>query len=359
MLTCTVYPLSPNETIGALMDFIAGQMPYMVAEISSNHGGNLQQLLNTIAAAKEAGADAIKIQTYSADTLTVNAFHPTLYIHGGQLHVKRLYDLYKECETPREWHDDIFTYCETVGIDCFSTPFTIDDVIFLEQYEPIAYKVASFELTEPNLLSYLASTNRPIILSTGMATHKEIDVAYKLLTSNGSDHCHLLHCVSEYPTPAKDMRMREITYLRDTYPRAIVGLSDHTLSNAAAVAAVTLGARIIEKHFKIDDKVITQDSSFSITPKQFKSLVTDVHDTVSMLNFAALKESKNLKFRRSVYAVANIKRGEHLTQENVRSVRPSDGIAPHFLSMLWESYEAARDIEKGEPIVWSSIKQSD
>lgn len=328
--------------------------PYVVAEISANHGGSLDVLLSTITAAASSGADAIKIQTYQAETLTLNSTHPSFRIEHGRWDGDTLYDLYKRTETPRDWHAAIFGHCRSLNIPCFSTPFTIGDVDFLTQFNPPAYKVASFEITETNLLKHIASKKKPIVLSTGMASEEEIKEALKITCCNPTV---LLHCVSEYPARVSDMNVKRIVHFKQKINN-LVGLSDHSLSHIPAVCAVAYGACLIEKHFILDRvNTSSEDAEFSITPNELVELKRLTNDawqaTRGSLNF----DTPNKKFRRSVYAIKNIRTGEPLTAYNTASIRPNEGLPPSELPDLLASFSAKRDIVAGTPLNWGLLSK--
>ncbi|WP_370298704.1 pseudaminic acid synthase [Pontibacterium sp.] len=334
------------------------QPPYVIAELSANHGGSLQQALDTVSAAKAAGADAIKIQTYLPETLTIDCDKPDFLVNDGLWKGCTLFSLYQKAFTPYEWHEAIFRHARDIGITCFSTPFDESAVDMLEDLGVPAYKIASFEITDLPLLRYIAKTKKPVILSTGMATVSEIEEAVVTLEEAGCKELVILHCISGYPTPIEEANLNTIPDLatRFGYP---VGLSDHTLGISAGLGAVALGACVIEKHFKLSGEDSGPDSSFSIVPEQLRLLcdsVSEVWRAKGNVNYS-LKESERLgvKFRRSMYFVQDIKAGELITAKNMRRIRPGYGLPPkHYDEIIGK--RAASDISRGTPVSWDLVE---
>lgn len=326
--------------------------PVLVAEISANHNGSLKKALETITAAKECGADAVKIQTYTADTMTIDCDLPDFVIKGGLWDGYKLYDLYKWAQTPFDWHKPIFDHAKKVGITLFSTPFEETAVDLLEGLNTPAYKIASFELTDLPLIEYVAKTGKPIILSTGMATEKEIHEAVTTTRAAGCKEVVLLHCISSYPTPIDQAHLRQIPVLAQRF-NLPVGLSDHTLGTTASVASVALGACVIEKHFTLSRADKGPDCEFSLEPQELKRLCEKVKSAWAALGSAGfgreIAEKKSKVFRRSLYIVEDVKKGEKLTNKNLRRIRPGLGMkAKYYRKVLGQSVK--RDLKKGEPL---------
>jgi pseudaminic acid synthase len=338
----------------------SGQPPYLIAEMSANHGGSLDQALAVIEAAAKAGADAIKLQTYTADTITINCDRPDFLIKGGLWDGRTLYDLYRQAHTPWEWHRELFAKGRELGITMFSSPFDETAVDFLEELDVPAYKVASFELVHLPLLRKVASTGKPVILSTGMASYAEIKESIGTLRDAGCRELVVLHCTSGYPTPPDEANVRMIPHLSKMFD-VPVGLSDHTLDNTVAVTAVALGAVAIEKHFTLDRADGGPDSAFSLEPSEFAGLVAAARTAWAALGKAddvrAPSEQGNRMFRRSIYAVKDIRKGDRLTSESVRVIRPGFGLAPrHYDEVIGR--HASADIARGTPISWPLIEQA-
>ncbi|QJI16866.1 MULTISPECIES: pseudaminic acid synthase [unclassified Pseudomonas] len=311
--------------------------PYVIAELSANHNGKLETALRLIEVAKESGADAVKLQTYTADTITLNSDAPEFRIQGGLWGGKSLYELYLEAQMPWEWHAPLFEYARKLGITIFSSPFDNTAVDLLESLKTPAYKIASFEAIDLPLIKYVASTGKPLIISTGMANAEEIEEAINAAREGGCKELAILHCVSGYPAPAEDYNLRTIPdMIRRT--NLVTGLSDHTLDNTTAITSVALGASIIEKHFTLDRTGGGPDDSFSLEPKELAALCRD-----SKTAWAALgkvdygrksSEEGNVQFRRSLYFVKDLKAGELITPDSVRSVRPGYGLPPKKYSEI-------------------------
>ncbi|MEV9526496.1 pseudaminic acid synthase [Aliarcobacter butzleri] len=309
---------------------------FIIAELSANHNGSLQTALDSIKEAKECGANAIKLQTYTADTLTLNSRNEDFMISGGTLwDGKNLYELYQEAYTPWEWHKELFDYARSLDIDIFSTPFDKTAVDFLETLNPTAYKIASFEITDYELVRYTASKQKPIIISTGIATIDEIQDVVNICKSVGNENIILLKCTSEYPAPLNEANLRTISNMKETFG-VEVGFSDHTLGVVAPVVAVTLGAKVIEKHFIIDKSIGGADCGFSMDKKEFKQMVEAIRDAEKLIGVVDYslneKRKKQRRFARSLYISSDIKKGEVFTLENIKSVRPFYGLHPKYLN---------------------------
>ncbi|MDF1883743.1 pseudaminic acid synthase [Sulfurimonas sp. SAG-AH-194-C21] len=312
---------------------------FIIAELSANHGGKIEIAKETIKAAKEIGANAIKLQTYTADTLTLNSDKTDFIINGGTLwDTKKLYDLYREAYLPWEWHKELFEYARSIKIDIFSSPFDKSAVDFLEQFNPSAYKIASFEITDYELIRYTASKMKPIIISTGIATIDEIQDAVDICKSVGNTQIILLKCTSAYPAAFEDANLKTIPNLAQTF-EVVAGFSDHTKGITAPIVAISLGAKIIEKHFILDKSIGGADAEFSLDKDEFKAMITAVRDTEKLLGIVDYsmtdKKRNNRQFSRSLYVSKDIKKGEKFTQDNIRSVRPGYGMHPkHFKNIL-------------------------
>lgn len=324
---------------------------YVIAEMSANHGGNLDTALEIVRQAAKAGTDCLKIQTYTADSLTINCDNKYFKIQGGLWDGYKLYDLYTDAGTPYEWHKAIKDECDKCGIDFLSTPFDNNAVDFLEELGVEAYKIASFELNDIMLIEYAASKGKPMIMSCGMASPEEIQDAVDACHRVGNDQIVLLKCCSEYPANWADMHLGNIPDMRERFGTH-VGLSDHSFGSLGAVVAVSLGAQVIEKHVKIDG-VESPDSAFSMTIDEFAQMIQDANNARLIAKgpdySLSQKEQSSTAFRRSLFAVKDINAGEMISTENVRSIRPGYGIAPKYLKeMLGKT--ATVSIERGEPI---------
>jgi len=311
---------------------------FIIAELSANHGGKISIAKKTIKAAKETGANAIKLQTYTADTLTLNSDKEDFIIKGGTLwDNKKLYDLYKEAYLPWEWHRELFEYAREIDIDIFSSPFDKSAVDFLKALNPSAYKIASFEITDYELIRYIASKMKPVIISTGIATKDEIEDAVNICRDVGNHDIILLKCTSAYPAPLEDANLKMIPDLAQTFG-VIAGFSDHTLGSTAPIAAVALGAKVIEKHFILDKSIGGPDAEFSMDKKEFQLMVKAIRETEKLLGKVDYSMSENKKksrqFSRSLYVSKNIKKSEKFTEENIKSVRPGYGIHPKHLKEI-------------------------
>jgi len=324
---------------------------YIIAEMSANHNGSLENALETIKVAKEIGANAIKLQTYTADTLTLNCDKEDFVVSGGTLWDNRtLYALYQEAYTPWEWHKELFDYARSIGIDIFSSPFDKSAVDFLEQFNPPAYKIASFEITDYELIRYTASKGRPMIISTGIATIDEIQDAVDICRGVGNNDIVLLKCTSAYPAPLDEANLAMIPSLAQTFG-VVAGFSDHTMGHLAPVVATTLGAKVIEKHFIIDKSIGGVDSEFSLDKQEFADMIKAIRDTEKLIGKVDYsldeKRKKSRRFARSLYVSEDIKKGEIFTEENIRSVRPGYGIHPKYLNDVIGKV-ADRDFEFGD-----------
>ncbi len=334
-----------------------GQPPYVIAEMSGNHNGDIGRALALIDAAKAAGADAVKLQTYTADTITIDHDGPGFVVEGGLWDGRRLYELYQEAHTPWDWHPRLFEHARDVGIACFSSPFDPTAVDFLESLGAPAYKVASFEIVDTPLVARMAKTGKPLIISTGLASETDIAEAVAAARSAGATEIVLLHCTSGYPTPADQMHLKTMPHLARAHG-VIAGLSDHTLGTAVAVASVALGAAVIEKHFTLARADGGPDSAFSLEPDELARLVADCRDAWAALGDVHYEEvaaeAASRDHRRSLYVVADVKQGETLSDANVRSIRPGHGLPPkHLPDVIGRA--AARDLKRGEPLSWDRI----
>ena len=311
--------------------------PFFVAEISANHNGSLFHAKKLIKIAKKYGADAVKLQTYVPDTLTIKSNRPDFKIRGGLWNGKTLWDLYEKAQTPFEWHKELFNYAKKIKITCFSTPFDESAVDLLESLNCPFYKVASFEMNHIPLIKKIAQTRKPIIISTGMANLKEIDLAYKTAKKKGAKEIILLYCVSNYPSKISDFNFNNIKILKERY-KCKIGFSDHSTDNKVVAAAIAAGAEVIEKHIALEGQKKGFDLAFSLKGKEIKDYVQVIKDTSLMLGkeyfFRNKSENQSLQFRRSIYAVSNIKKGEKFTKKNIRVIRPGFGIQPAYFEKL-------------------------
>ena len=331
---------------------------FIVAELSANHLQKFDLAVKTIKAAKEAGADAIKLQTYTPDTITIDCDNDYFKIKQGTTwDGKTFYDLYKEAYTPWEWQPKLKEIAEDLGLIFFSTPFDKTAVDFLEEMDVPVYKVASFEITDLPLIEYIASKGKPVIMSTGIAEPHDIEEAVNACRRHGNDQIALLKCTSAYPAPLEEMNLKTIPDMAERFG-TVVGLSDHTLGISAPIAAVALGAKVIEKHFILDRKLGGHDAAFSLEPEEFKVMVNAVRDAEKALGKVDYnlteKTKKSREFSRSLFVVEDVKEGEPLTKENVRSIRPGFGLPPKHLKEVLGK-KANRDIKKGTPLSWKLI----
>lgn len=328
---------------------------YVIAEISANHNGSLDAALEMVRIAKQSGADAVKIQTYTADTLTLDCDNEYFKIGGGTLwDGTTLHKLYQQAHTPWEWHEAIFAEAANVGIECFSTPFDETAVDFLEQFNPPCHKIASFELVHHPLLRKVAATGRPVILSTGMATLREIAAAVEVLRNGGCNELALLKCTSSYPAPPEEANLARIPHMAQTFD-CVAGLSDHTLGIAVPVAATALGARIIEKHFCRSRSEPGPDSAFSLEPAEFQAMVDAIRVAEKSIGTVTYerteKERSGLAFRRSLFFARDLPAGHRITTGDIRVVRPGHGLAPEFLDSIGMRTLAIQ-VHAGTPVSW-------
>ncbi len=334
-----------------------GHPPYIVAEMSGNHNGDIGRALALIDAAKAAGADAVKLQTYTADTITIDHDGPGFTVHGGLWDGRRLHELYDEAHTPWAWHQQLFDHAKAIGITIFSSPFDATAVELLTALDAPAFKIASFELVDLPLIELCARTGKPLIMSTGLASPQEIAEAMAAARGAGATEIILLHCTSGYPAPPSDMNLLTLPHLAAEHG-AVAGLSDHTMGVTVSVAAVALGACFIEKHFTLDRAEGGVDSDFSLEPPELARLVTECHDAWLALGSVrydeVASEASNRDFRRSLYVVADVAEGEALTPENVRSIRPGFGLPPKHLPEVL-GRKASRALKRGTPLDWTMV----
>ncbi len=333
--------------------------PYIIAEMSANHNGDFNVAKNIIEEAKKAGADALKIQTYTADTITLNSNLPDFQIQGGLWDGETLYSLYQKAYTPWEWHKPLFEYARELGITIFSSPFDNTAVDLLEDLNTPAYKIASFEAVDLPLIKYVASTGKPMIISTGMADAEEIQEAIDAARSGGCKELAILHCVSGYPAPSEDYNLLTIPDMINRFG-LVTGLSDHTLDNTTAITSVALGASIIEKHFTLDRNAGGPDDSFSLEPEDLTALCRDsktVWQALGKVDYGRkASEQGNIKFRRSLYFVKDLKAGDVITEDAVRSVRPGFGLAPKFLEEVIGK-KVVKDVIKNTPVIFDVLNE--
>lgn len=331
--------------------------PYVIAEMSANHNGHIETALKIIEAAKQAGADAVKLQTYRPDTITLDCDSEDFRIHGGLWDGRTLYDLYQEAHMPWEWHAPLFAHARKHGITIFSSPFDNTAVDLLEDLNAPAYKIASFEAVDPALIKYVASTGKPMIISTGMADAQEIQEAIDAAREGGCKELAILHCVSGYPAPAEDYNLRTIPDMIQRFG-LVTGLSDHTLDNTTAITSVAMGASIIEKHFTLDRSGGGPDDSFSLEPAELAALCRDSKTAWSALGQVDYgrksSEQGNVKFRRSLYFVKELKSGQVITADAIRSVRPGFGLPPSDFDQV-AGKRVVRDVAMGSPTSWNLI----
>lgn len=334
---------------------------FVIAELSANHGHDINIAKKTILAVKESGADAIKIQTYTADTLTIDCDNEFFKINSGTIWDGRtLYDLYSEAYTPWEWQKELMEYAKSIGLIFFSTPFDKSAVDFLEELKVPAYKVASFEIMDIPLIEYIASKVKPMIMSTGVASLSDIEEAVNACKRMGNDQIILLKCTSAYPARIEDANLNTIPNMKETFG-VEVGLSDHTLGITVPIVSIALGARVIEKHFILDKSIGGPDSSFSLEPQEFKLMVDSIRDAekaLGIIDYSMNENKVNSRILgRSLFVVKDIKEGELFKEENVKSIRPGNGLAPKFYKeVLGKS--ASMDIDRGTPLVWKHIEMT-
>ena len=336
----------------------AGYSVYIIAEMSANHGQSFAQATKILEAAKQSGADAIKLQTYTPDTITIDSDMEYFHVDGGTIWDGRcLYDLYREAYTPWEWQPKLKKIADDLELDLFSTPFDHTAVDFLEEMEVPAYKIASFEIVDLPLIRRIARTGKSVFMSTGMATLTEIDEAVHAFQEAGGKQLALLKCTSGYPALAEDMNLQTIPHLAQAF-NLPVGISDHTLGIAVPVAAVALGACIVEKHFTLSRHTPGPDSAFSLEPREFKEMVEAIRTAEKALGRVhygvSRNEAKSRVFRRSLFAVADVKAGEAFTAHNIRSIRPGHGLHTRHLEEILRRV-ASRDIQRGTPLTWDMV----
>jgi pseudaminic acid synthase len=338
-----------------------GHPCYIVAEMSANHHQSYERAIEILYAAKQSGADAVKVQTYRPDTLTVDCNKKHFRIEEGPWAGQTFFELYEKAYMPWEWQEGLLKEAESLGMALFSSPFDVTAVDFLEQVGIKAYKVASFELVDTPLVEHIASKGKPVLLSTGMASLGEIESAISAARSAGADQIALLKCTSAYPAPPEEMNLRTIAHLSEVF-NVPTGLSDHTLGIAVPVAAVALGACIVEKHFTLSRSIRGPDSAFSLEPDEFKAMVDAIRvaeKAVGQIKYArGMQESRNLMFRRSLFVVENVKAGEVFSEKNVRSIRPGHGLAPKYLPKVL-GHRASCDIDRGTPLEWEFVQVND
>ena len=333
--------------------------PYIIAELSANHNGSMDRALETMNEAKRRGASAVKLQTYTADTMTIDSDRPEFLIKGGPWDGYKLYDLYKWAETPFEWHKAMFEHARKIGITVFSTPFDETAVDLLEELDTPAYKIASFEITDLPLIEYVAKTGKSMIMSTGMASEHEIEEAVNTARNAGCAELVLLHCISSYPAPMEQANLAQVSELGRRF-NAVPGLSDHTLGTTASVAAVALGACLIEKHVTLNREDGGPDSGFSIEPDELERLCTDTRDAwaaVGKVGYARQPaEEANRIFRRSIYFMRDMKAGETVKERDIRRIRPGIGIEPkHFSVLVGKTLKA--NVTRGTPTSWEQFDE--
>lgn len=331
--------------------------PYIIAEISANHNHSIDTALRLIDAAAESGASAVKLQTYTPDTLTLDCSKPDFIIKDGLWKGYKLYDLYKEAHTPFEWHSTLFKHAKSKGITCFSTPFDETAVDLLESLDAPAYKIASFEAVDLPLVKYVAKTKKPMIISTGMANLEEIEEVVDAARTAGCIDLILLHCVSAYPAPANEINLATISDLSNRFS-VLTGLSDHTLGTTVSITSVGMGATVIEKHFKLDQNDSGPDTSFSITPGELAYLCRESKVAWEAIGLPMydrqLSEKSNMVFRRSIYVSKDMIKGDVFTRNNIRRVRPGWGLAPKYYDEILGG-RALKNISIGTPMKWEYI----
>lgn len=331
--------------------------PYIIAEISANHNGSIDMAMKTIQAAKDSGVDAVKIQTYTPDTMTIDVDNKDFIIEEGLWKGRSLYDLYREAFTPFEWHKHLFEFAKKIDITLFSSPFDESAVDLLESLNTPAYKIASFELVDIPLISYVAKKNKPMLISTGMASIDEIGEAVEAARLNGCNSLALFHCISSYPTPIDQINLNAIPFLRKEFGIE-VGLSDHTLGNLASIVATSLGATIIEKHFTLSRKNGGVDSTFSLEPYEMRELVNETKKTFTSLGVNKTMRSDiekgNKIFRRSLYFVKDLNKGQIITEKDVRRIRPGFGLdSKYYFDVIGK--KTTKNVIKGDRVTLNSF----
>ena len=332
--------------------------PFIIAEISANHNGSIDRALETISVAKQTGVDAVKIQTYTPDTMTIDSENEDFFIKKGIWRGRSLYDLYSEAFTPFDWHESLFKHAKDIDITLFSTPFDEKAVDLLSSFDVPAFKVASFEIVDIPLIEYIAKKGKPMLISTGMSSIDEVSKAIKAARSNGCQQIGIFHCISSYPTPIDNANLKMIPLLKEQFD-VQVGLSDHTKGGTASLVATGLGATMIEKHFTLSRADGGVDSEFSLEPAEMKKLVQDCNEAFLSLGKGSFNrpniESSNKIFRRSLYFVENLKKGEIIQEEHIRRIRPGYGLPPdYFLSIVGK--KVTKDVFRGDRVDQSSVK---
>ena len=336
--------------------------PMIIAELSGNHSGKIENALKLVDKAADAGADAVKLQTYTAETMTLNIKRDEFMIDNPDSiwYGQSLFELYENSKTPYEWHEEIFNYANKLGLLAFSSPFDNNAVDFLESLNVPCYKIASYENIDHDLIKKVSSTGKPVIISTGMASKDELLESVDVARSNGCKDLILLKCTSSYPAIESEINLLSIPYMRELF-NCNVGLSDHTVGNVAATSSIALGACVIEKHLTLDNSDDGSDSQFSSNPENFKCMVRDVHaayESLGTIHFGPTQsEKKSIEKRRSLFVIKDINKGEVLSSENVKSIRPGFGLKPKYLSKVIGS-KALRNIEKGTPLSWELIDEA-
>ena len=326
--------------------------PYIIAELSANHGGDLDRAKKSIEAAARAGASAVKIQTYTPNTMTIDSNLPDFVVNKGLWAGKTLYELYAEAHTPFEWHEDLFNHAKKIGVTIFSTPFDESAVDLLESLNTPAYKIASFEIIDIPLIEYVAKKNKPIFISTGMASEDEVENAVRAVRDTSDAEILLFHCISSYPAVTRESNLNNLHWLKNKFG-VQVGLSDHTTNNVAALTSIGMGAVAIEKHFKLDSQDCGPDSSFSLTAQQLGNLVDECNQAwiakgSNGLNRAA-SESQNMVFRRSLYFVRDLKKGQIIEEKDIRRIRPGYGLLPKYFDHVLGK-KVTDDVKRGDPV---------
>ena len=332
--------------------------PYVIGEISANHNGSIDNAKKIIMLAKKAGFDAVKLQTYTADTLTIASGKEDFFIKSGLWAGKTLFSLYEEAHMPWEWQPELFKYARNIGITIFSSVFDKSSIEFLESLNCPAYKIASFECVDLELIEFAAKTRKPIIISTGLASIKEIETAYRVAVSAGAREIALLHCISSYPAKCEKYKLSTISDLIEKFD-AVVGLSDHSIGSLAAACSIPLGARIVEKHITLNNEGGGPDDSFSLSAEQYSEFCTTIRSSWESLGIPDYKrddvELENICFRRSLYFVSDLKAGEKIKRDDIRSIRPGYGLPPKFMKDFIGK-KTLKDCQVGDRVEWSVIE---
>jgi len=337
----------------------SGHPPYVIAEMSANHNGSIENAFKIIDVAKSSGANAVKLQTYKPDTITLDIDKPEFRIEGGLWNGKTLFQLYKEAHMPWDWHKPLFDYANKLNITIFSSPFDKTAVDLLEDLNTPAYKIASFEAIDLPLIKYVASTNKPMIISTGMADEEEIEEAIDSAKAGGCNDLAILHCVSGYPAPSSDYNLKTLSDMRTKF-NLVTGLSDHTTNNTVAISSVALGSSIIEKHVTLDRKGGGPDDSFSLEPQELTSLVKDLKtawEAMGGVNYGRKSsEQGNVQFRRSLYFIKDMNKGDLISDDNTKSIRPGFGLEPKYHHQIIGK-RVSKDILNGTAVSWELIEK--